>query len=45
MILSLYKFKDFLEVQDHTKHGLWDDPWIKDSRSYQWAKFGGLGKD
>ena len=31
-----------MEVQDQTKNGLWDDPWIQDSRSYQWAKLGRL---
>ena len=32
-----------LEVQDQAKNCLQDDPWIQDSQSYQWAKFGRLG--
>ena len=37
--ISLYFNIFALEVQDQTKNGLLDDPWSKDSRSYQWAMF------
>ena len=28
---NIINFEFYMEVQDQTKNGLWDDPWIQDS--------------